>query len=68
MKTTLSVLERAEDALMKALVKVSHLTYIRELEALCRSCGWSLPEYQRASLAFIDANWEPNVSSQNHQN
>lgn len=58
MKTNLSTLERAEDALMKTLANVPPVFYIRELEKLCKACGWSLREYWQASIINIDANWD----------
>ena len=58
MKTSLSTIERAENSLIHIMNNASPLSYIRELEKLCRSCGWSLQEYWRTSLAIIDAAWE----------
>ncbi len=57
MKTSLTVLEQADDALLKISAK-RPTSYLKELEQLCRSCGWSLKEYWNASLKLIDNGWE----------
>jgi hypothetical protein len=58
MKTNFEVLEVAETKLVHLMHKESPISYMKALENLCKSCGWTLQEYWAKSLAFIDAGWD----------
>lgn len=62
MKTNFQVLEVAESNLLHLARKDSTMFYIKALENLCKSCGWTLQEYWAKSLAFIDAGWDEQSS------
>lgn len=65
MKTDFAVLEVAESTLLHLSNKEPTTFYVKALENLCKSCGWTLQEYWAKSLAFIDAGWDDNSSLAN---